>query len=250
MENVFSKYLNQQISIKQNLAIARVNSLEQGTNLVANLLYKLSNNSSLIFLSGGKTPHKLYKKLAKEKRLKALSVALVDERFGTKFHINSNESVIIDSGLIKYFEQKNISFFPILNKSKNLKITADNYEKLIEKILKQKCSLKIAIFGIGADGHTAVIIPSGNNFNNPIFTTGKNRFVYYFTNNKGIHRKRISITFKSIKQMDYNLIMAFGKDKQTAIAKMFKKGTKSKIPARIFLSPKIARKTLLVTDMI
>ena len=130
----------------------------EGLDAAKKVLYKNVDDRTVLFLSGGSTPKFLYQTLAKEKKLKVGAVAMVDERFGSPFHQNSNEKMINDTGFLSYIESENISFYGIL-KDRLLEETAKDYDKVVQTLFK-KFQKRVAILGIGEDGHTASL-PAG-----------------------------------------------------------------------------------------
>jgi len=201
------------------------------------LLYKYCNSKTVLFLSGGSTPKELYKILASEKKLKIGLSAIVDERFGPKMHEGSNEKMIKDSGLFKYFKVFNIPIQTILI-GKDIESTAREYEEKIININKTY-KQKIAILGIGEDGHTAGI---SSGFKN------SNKFVVSIDNFPSEYKQRITLTFKALEKLDKLILLVLGKEKLEALTKMFKKGSIKDLPARFYMKKEISEKTILITD--
>jgi 6-phosphogluconolactonase/glucosamine-6-phosphate isomerase/deaminase len=104
---------------------------------------------------------------------------------------------------------------------------------------------KIAILGIGVDGHTAGIAPNRNDFINPLFENKEN-LVGYFDDSKGVFGKRITLTFKSLSLIDNLILLVFGNEKKNALESMEKKGSLRKVPGRFF---KDKENTVLITDL-
>lgn len=207
----------------------------QGLNYAKDILYRKSNNQTLLLLSGGSTPKELYQTLAQEKELKGKAIGMVDERAD-----KSNFEMIKKTGLLIYLKSARIGFYPITSSSA--------YDKKIRSLIKSS-GKKIAIMGIGADGHTAGL-PTGNQ-KSPVPRGGKiksQKYVESISDFPGEFRERITLTFKALSQMDLLIILAFGNSKKEALQKMFEKGSIAEIPARFYLSWNIARKTILITD--
>lgn len=226
-----------------NPSITYVKDKKEAVKTVKELLYKLSSSKTLLFLSGGSTPKDLYINLAKEKKLKIATVALVDERFGLKMHENSNEKMIEETGLFDYLKSSKIQIHKIL-KGSDINQTTKDYEKTVSGLFKTYKN-KIAILGIGQDGHTAglpaVVKNQKSRINNQELVTDVDDFPGEFS-------KRITLTFKALEQMDKIIVLVFGKEKKNALKQMFKKGLIEEIPARFFLKDGIAEKTILITD--
>lgn len=229
-----------------------VNDFKQGLELAKQKLDEFCDKTTVLFLSGGTTPKPLYEDLAKKELLKVGAVGMVDERFGNPFHDLSNGKMIRDTGLLKFLEKANVPFYPVLRQSLTRNETAEEYDEIIRTLL-YNFSKSMAILGIGEDGHTAGIAPASIDFQNPIFNSErKTLLVSEFEDSKSINDggfgQRITMTFNALEQIDLLLVLAFGKNKKEALGKMFVRGSVEEVPARFFLMPNIAVKTVLITD--
>src|SRR4051794_9766788 len=74
-------------------------SQEKGTAFVKELVYRIVNQKTLLLLSGGSTPKKLYSELSQEESLRPGAAGQIDERYGQPFHENSNQKMIDGTGL-------------------------------------------------------------------------------------------------------------------------------------------------------
>lgn len=221
------------------MKVKNVASLTQGLEIAKDILYKTVDLDTVLFLSGGSTPKPLYEILAKKKKLKPGAVALVDERFGKPFNSNSNEKMIQQTGLPSYFSENGIFYYPILQKGNDRKTTASKYSAVVASLFTDFLS-RVAVLGIGSDGHTAGLAPNR--------TFPKHLFVSEFNDKKGLFGQRITLTFKALSRMSLLLILAFGESKKEALQKMFAGGSLEKIPARFYLRKDITKKTILITD--
>ena len=224
----------------------KVNSSLEGFKKAKDLLYQNCDTKTVLFVSGGSTPKVLYQDLAKERMLKISVAALVDERYGEVMHDDSNEKMIDETGLFKYLEIQNISVFNILS-GKSIGTITKEYEEVVLELLKSKN--KIAILGIGADGHTAGIAPNRADFTNPIFGD-RSSLVANFNDATGNFKQRITLTFKALEQMDKLILLAFGQEKKWALEQMFKNGSLEEIPARFLNQKGISEKVILITDQV
>lgn len=221
------------------MRIKNVIGSTQGLELAKDILYKTVDLDTVLFLSGGSTPKPLYEEIAKERRLKPGVVALVDERFGKPLHENSNEKMIQQTGLPSYFSENGISYYPILQSGKDRKTVALEYNEVVSSLFS-RFSKRVAVLGIGSDGHTAGLAPNR--------TFPKHLFVSEFNDKKGSFGERVTFTFKSLTLMNILLVLVFGENKKEALRKMFTRGSLEKIPARFYLRKDIAKKTILITD--
>jgi len=226
------------------MKIIKVKNLEEGFEVCKNLLYETISKNSVLFLSGGSTPKSLYQILAKEKKLKAGAMALVDERYGEKLHENSNESMIRDTGLVQYLSKQSIRFYPILE-NKSLEQTAKDYDKTT-RYLFNYFPKNVGILGIGTDGHTAGI-PAIEEIAKNILND-KSLLVNFYDDKKSFYKKRITLTFLGLSKLDQIIVLVFGKDKKKALELLFKIGSITEIPARFLTQKEITRKVILITD--
>lgn len=239
--------------------VVTVSDASEGIILAKDILYQLSDKKTLLLLSGGKTPKAFYETLAKEEKLETGAVGLIDERYGPKMHLDSNEWMIQKTGLLGYLTYQHIPFYPILQEnrhpgvpmaigaigSQSLANTTLQYDETL-RFLLGGFSKSIGILGIGLDGHTAGIPakvqPSSR------LHLNKHTYVTYYDNFPGEYKQRITMTFLGLSMLDIMLVLVFGEDKKSALQAMFAQGSEEEIPARFFKRPHIAQKTLLITD--
>jgi 6-phosphogluconolactonase/glucosamine-6-phosphate isomerase/deaminase len=190
----------------------------------------------------------LYTSLASEERLRPGAVGLVDERFGKKLHPKSNEKMIQDTGLLRYFEILDIPFYPIIKGSLTRVEAAEQYDRDYRR-LNSFFARHVGILGIGADGHISSIIPNRPDFKNPIFEKiQKNLLISEFDDPNSAYGQRIGMTFLGLSMLDVLFVLVFGPEKKNALIELFNEGSEELIPARFFKRPEIARKTLFITD--
>lgn len=228
---------------KMGIRIVNVNNQPEAINICKDILYNKLAESCVLFLSGGSTPKSLYEILAKEKKLRVGAVALVDERFGKKMHDSSNEKMIKKTGLIGFLKKQKIPFYSILE-NKSISKTSKVYEKQVLKLFK-KYKNKVAILGIGADGHTAGI-PAIPKISKKIILDKTSQVAFYNDDEK--YGKRITITFNALENFDSLIVLVFGKEKKKALELMFIRGLIEQIPARFLVKEQIAKKVILITD--
>jgi len=224
-----------------------VQNQKQGIEAAKDLLYKNVDSKTALFLSGGTTPKPLYENLAREKKLQAGSVALVDERYGLSSHKNSNEKMIKDAGLIDYLMSQKILFYPILRLHPRgakpiLVANTTEYDKTIRGLFA-KFQKRIAIMGIGEDGHIAGL-PTRNKKSK----IKNQKYVTEIGDFPGEFRERITLTFRALSEMDLLIVLVFGSAKQNALRLTFTQGSMEEIPARFFNLPDISKKTIVITD--
>ncbi|MDP2649219.1 MAG: 6-phosphogluconolactonase [bacterium] len=246
--------------VKKGIAVVSAKDSNQGREYAKTILYRICDGDTLLFLSGGSTPKSLYQEFAKDERLTIGAAALVDERFVKWGDSLSNEEMIRQTGLLGYFADQGIPFHGILNRGSSVQSlgakdrgqTALDYEQLLKELLA-KFKQKVAIQGIGPDGHTAGIAPNRKDFTDPVFEKGQQALlVSGFEDPKSMTEggfgERITMTFKALGEMDVIIILAFGENKADALKAMFEKVDLENTPASFYILPEISQKTLLITD--
>ncbi len=234
----------------QGITVLSVSDMQQGVAIAKELVYEVVSKKTVLYLSGGKTPQSLYTQFAQEKKIDPGAVGVVDERFGLPLHDNSNEKMFQDTGLLAYLHKKKIPFYPIITrKQASREATALQYDEKVRE-LNAAYPQSVAIMGIGTDGHTSSIAPNRPGaFVNPFFSDeNKHMWVASFADPNSFYGERIGMTFLGISFLDIIIVLAFGDDKQFALTQLFESGDAHLIPARVFTSPDIAHKTMLITD--
>ncbi len=247
-----------------------VDDKEKGIAIARDIIYAVVDVKTLLYLSGGSTPKPLYTLLANEEKFSPGAVGLIDERYGEPMHEKSNEKMIHQTGLVRYLQLLNYPYYPIL-KGKSIEETADAYDQLVRSLL-QVYRKSVGILGIGTDGHTAGIaswkkqraesgVQRVGNIGYPAplalgsqpgvdrLWNDKYSYVHWFDDVNGTFGKRVTMTFLGLTMLDLYIILVFGADKNDALRKMFDDTYRDEeIPARFFLRPDIAKKTVVITD--
>lgn len=230
---------------KDGVIVIEAPTSQKANESISEILVKYSDFKTALFLSGGSTPKKLYEYFASEKILKAGAVGQIDERFGKKDHKNSNEQMIANTGLIKYFEDQNIRFYPMLESEKEIDDLARDYDEALRFIFKY-FPKSVGIMGIGEDGHTAGI-PVIPEIAKKMMDDQSSLVSFYEAEKYG---QRLTMNFQGISMLDLIIILVLGQEKREALKLMFDEGPVEDIPSRFYLRPEIAEKTILITDQI
>ncbi len=231
----------------QGITFASVADSNAGIELTKDILYKIVDRRTVLYLSGGSTPKTLYAKLAEEEVLMPGTIGQVDERYGEPLHPTSNQLMIKGTGLTRYLEIRNIPFHQILQGKSREETASDSDEKMRE--LNSVFQRSIAIMGIGGDGHTSGIAPNRKDFANPVFDESRKNLLFSeFDDPTGMFKERVTMTFLGLEMVDLLILLVFGADKKEALDLMFGDGSEQEIPARFYKRPEIAQKTLLITD--
>lgn len=229
--------------------ICRVESEKQGFDLVSLIFKKIVDKRSVVYLSGGKTPRSLYERWGEEEWLSAGACGMVDERFGEKWHKNSNELMMRGCGLLRYLETRDIPFYPVLQ------VTNEDRGK-IARLYDAKMRELLSVFpkhvgflGIGADGHTAGIPAGGvESEKKTVSLFSGSDLVVGFDDDGVKYGERVTMTFTGLSMLDFCVVLALGKEKRQALGRVFADGNEMEVPARFYKRPAIAGKTVLITD--
>ena len=165
-------------------------------------------------LTGGNSPIKLYKNLAKEKNIpwKNIDFFFGDERCVKKNSKYSNTNMC-KKNLLKKIPILNSQIYEInINNTKPKKI-AEEYEKKIKKYFSgKKISFDLTLLGVGNDGHIASLFK--NNINK------KSKKNVDFVIRKDF--KRITLTIKCINNSKNVFLWAPGQNKKKIIKNIIK----------------------------
>lgn len=227
------------------ISVCWVANQQEGFDLASNILSTITDKKSVLYLSGGKTPKDFYARLAEEESLIPGAVGLIDERYGEKFHANSNEKMIGESGFLRYLEILDIPFYPILQPEISREETAFLYDAKFRS-LQSTFPKHIGLLGIGMDGHTAGL-PVGTQ-NSKLKSQKDTSLVEAIDNFPGPFKERITMTFLGLSMLDILLVLVFGGEKKSALKLVFSEGSEEEIPGRFYKRPEIAQRTLLITD--
>lgn len=249
MGNSFKDILSQNNILfhnNQGITVAKVTDAHAGFELTKRILYEFVDKKTVLYLSGGSLKS-LYELLAKEGQIIPGAVGIVDERYGEKFHNNSNEKMIRETQFLRYLQARDIAFYPILQ-NKSREATAEAYDATFRE-LTARFAQSVGLLGIGPDGHTSSIIPNRPDFYNPWFDgERKHLMVSEFDDPNSHYKERVGMTFLALSMLDVLIVPAFGSAKQNMFELIFRDGPEQEIPARFFKRPEIAIKTLFITD--
>jgi 6-phosphogluconolactonase len=187
------------------------------SDLKKDCLRKKKQNKRLSFvLTGGKSPKKLYRKLA-QTNIDGKNIDLFwgDERYVSHLSRNSNYRLAFDE-LIKKIKINKKNIFPIKTQKSFLKCSID-YSIVIKKYFKnKKINFDYCLLGMGADGHIASIFPGSENLYKKFITKTVIRKDF----------KRISIGLNVINNSKKILLWLNNKSKSKIYLKLKKEGKK------------------------
>jgi len=244
--------------LREGITTVTVSESGKGIIIAEKMLQKIIDKKTVLYLSGGKTPKILYEHLA-ELEIHPGAVGMIDERYGKKWHSNSNELMIRETGLLRILELQGIPFHPILLSPPHANLlpsrerveereqTADEYDQKVRELLAQY-SKSVGILGIGKDGHTAGLPAGISKLQISNSKKMETEFVVDYNDTVGIYGERVTMTFLGLSMLDILIILAFGPDKKQALKMMFMDGSEKEVPARFYTRSDIAKKTILITD--
>ncbi len=172
-------------------------------------LYPIIRQKTLFLLSGGSAVN-LYKDITKfidesDLDFSFLAFAQIDERFQPEIEEVINAYQIEKTGLWKACDKKRIPYY-FISQSGSLQKSAEEYNNILEKLF-QEYTYKIAILGLGEDGHTAGLLPGFQK----LWDIDKLVVGY---ENEGEFKRRISMTPQALKQMDQAIVVVSGEKKK------------------------------------
>jgi 6-phosphogluconolactonase/glucosamine-6-phosphate isomerase/deaminase len=130
--------------------------------------------------------------------LSRLTITITDERHGLPGHQDSNWQQLLDAG----FQAEGATLLPILDGTE-LAESAANWNTKLVQLLKES-DYRIGLFGVGADGHTAGILPSSPAVDTAKFAIGYESSPY----------RRITITPIAISKLDEAVVYMVGEAKR------------------------------------
>ena len=177
---------------------------------------KKQNKRFSFVLTGGKSPIRLYRKLAKINiDWNNIDLFWVDERHVSHFSKNSNYRLVINE-LIKKIKINKENIFPIKTQKSISKCSSD-YSSSIKKYFKnKKISFDYCLLGMGLDGHIASLFPNSDNL--------YKKFISYPVIRKDF--KRITLSLNIINNSKKILLWLNNKPKVKAYLRLIREGKK------------------------
>ena len=176
---------------------------------------KLRNNKKKRFslvLTGGESPIRLYKFLAKNKKIpwSKIDFFISDERYVNETSKNSNINMC-KKYLLNKIKISNKQIYKISTNHKKIYNSVNDYNNKIKKyFFNKKVSFDLILLGIGNDGHIASL------FNNNIKKKSNKNIISV----KKEDFYRISLTLKCINNSKAIFLWAPGKEKKQIVRKI------------------------------
>jgi len=140
--------------------------------------------------------------------LSLLTILPVDERYGNPGHKNSNSEQMRSAG----FAPGKAVWHDVLAGGRSFEETVQAYSQLSERLL-QTSGAVVAILGLGADGHTAGILP-----NSPAITDTDSPVVGY----EWADYRRMTLGKESLLHITAVFVLAYGDSKHEALLRLQK----------------------------
>ena len=163
-------------------------------------------------VSGGQTPWEMLKALATlDVPWASLHLFQVDERVAPPGHADRNLTHLEASLLnLAPLPPQNLHAMPV--NAKDLASAADDYAQLLARIAGQPAMLDVVHLGLGADGHTASLVPGDPSLDvvdRDVAITG----LYQ-------GRQRMTLTYPLLNRARHILWLATGESKQPMLARL------------------------------
>jgi 6-phosphogluconolactonase/glucosamine-6-phosphate isomerase/deaminase len=199
--------------------------LRESTGPVVDYIYdciapRLESGQSVFWLVPGGSAIKVAAQVATklgDSDLSRLTVSLTDERYGEVGHPDSNWQQLSNSG----FTLSGANLAPVLI-GKNMAETVTEFSNFLGRQLALS-DYSIGLFGLGKDGHTAGILPGSVAVLSEDLAAGYDTEEY----------RRVTMTPKSIEQLDEAVVFAVGQDKHSALDDLAKDLSITQQPAQV-----------------
>jgi 6-phosphogluconolactonase/glucosamine-6-phosphate isomerase/deaminase len=204
------------------MKIVKIHSTNEAAEKIADsILVQLKQNKKVLWLSGGGSGIRVVVEtsiiLKERSNLANLTFTLTDERYGDIGHKDSNWQQLLDAG----FSLPQATLRSVLT-GKDINTTTQYFAQILEREL-DKADFNIGLFGMGADGHTAGILP-----HSPAIEAEQAATCY-----KTPDFERITMTFKAIKEINKAVLFAIGQSKHQMLDNLEKDLALSEQPAQI-----------------
>lgn len=187
-----------------NIRFIKDTDEQRVSDQIAERLNELSRHQRLLWLVPGGSAARIASLVSNRlKRPANLVVSLTDERFGPIGHEASNWRLLIAEG----FNFPANSYPVLVNKS--LKETVKAFSGFLAKIKKQQL-YTAALFGMGADGHIAGILPGS------LAVASRQMAIGY----QGQDYTRLTVSGVFASDLDEAFIYAYGPAKHTQIERL------------------------------
>ena len=220
------------------IKLVKVKDRGEGNLRAHNILKSIVDKETLLALSGGTSPD--YSKMIVDPAdILPGAICVVDERYGKPFHVDSNELLLKNAGVIDYCQRKGIDFYKILE-GKGIEATAEDYNQLMSELFV-KFPKKVGVMGIGSNLHTAGIFPYSAAAKAPHYVVSEeveDKFPL-----------RVTLTLRALGEFQTFVILAFGEEKREAVKIMLDENENDMQACPAIFYRKCFAKSFLITDI-
>ncbi len=191
---------------------------EAAAEIIETFTESMGYGSVLLLVSGGSNIDVAVTVRNSIKLTNHVTVGLIDERYGPPGHADSNWTQLLDAG----FDTRHVHLLPVMIDDRPIADAALNYRERLEDAMSKHDTV-IGIFGIGADGHTAGILP-----NSPALES--HEIVTYFN---GPDFQRITITPAVMPLFNAAYLVSYSASKHEQIKRLHDTLTPAEQPAQV-----------------
>lgn len=231
--------------IKNEIVVVETPTMRKAIEVISEILDRYSDSKTALFLSGYVSPM-LYEELVRKESIKAGAILQIDEFYNEKLRKNSKKLLIKSTGLLNYFDQRNVRFYSIIQEGKDLSVeqNKEDYDEALRFVFKY-FPKNVGILTIDKDFQTAGIQAD---------SLIVKKMINDQSNLVSFDNGLITLNFNALSILDLIILMVVGQDKREVLSSLFKTNIDNiqeeieKQPAKFYLRPEIAKKTILITD--
>jgi 6-phosphogluconolactonase/glucosamine-6-phosphate isomerase/deaminase len=235
---------------QSNIIYTSQNTAEEAGKYISDILALHIDKPVLLLLAGGSSI-KVVDFIKPEYLHDQLTVTVTDERFTDDIGDNNFDTLQTTSFYNELIQVDTFCINTSIWEGDTVEEHAARFEKNIKEWMRDfPKGIIIGLYGMGADGHTAGMIPgvyTGTEFNTQFNTEDK---YVAITDDKGPNAAfalRVTTTLSFMKKVQYPVFYITGENKTEALKKALdEKTTYEEVPARIILD---MQKPMIFTDI-
>lgn len=179
----------------------------------------ISEPQTTLLISGGSAieMYKILFGLHLKDALAEASIGLIDERAGEVGHANSNDQLLLESGVTELMVNAGAHLVPMLHLQRDGHVNADLIDTEYRALFLRPV---IGLLGMGPDGHTAGILPTATVRKYHQLYDGEKYAVFYEVSkadSENEHTRRYTVTPYALHQISAVLLYAMGTGKREAL---------------------------------
>lgn len=232
---------------KNGILVIQSPTPRSANNVVEEILERYCDSKTAVFLCGDSDLKKLYEDITEKENIKTSAVLQIDEQLGEKLHKKSSELMLKNSGLLGYFESMNVRFYPILQDNLSIEKTALQYDEALRFVFKY-FPKGVGVMTLRKNGGIAGIATDPKVVGQ-MLEDQSSLVSFYETEKNGSF---ITLNFNALSMLDFIIVLVLGQEKREILNSLFKSSYDEeeikKFPAKFYLKPEIAKKTIIITD--